>query len=132
MHPKSKENPNKGPYWMKGCSRKLEMEIGFSHPVPTAVGSSSSGSQRACPTRAAVFRMANQTRTAKHVDLRGSVRGTRDYKQIYSSSTLQDIIEDASDASWRINTHQYVRIELEMKTTMHASKAKLRWWILEE
>ncbi|KAF2612343.1 hypothetical protein F2Q70_00012306 [Brassica cretica] len=45
-------------------------------PVPsrTAAGSSSSGSRRVRPARAAVFKMADQTRTAKHRNSGGIVR----------------------------------------------------------
>ena len=42
----------------------------------TAAGSSSSGSRRVRPARAAVLKMADPTRTAKHVGLCGSAHGT--------------------------------------------------------
>ena len=66
---------------------ELEMTIGHSRPVPsqTAAGSSSSGSQRVSPARAAVLRMAAQPRTVKHVGLRGLARA-EDYKHAYGAS----------------------------------------------
>ncbi|CDY12253.1 BnaA09g24530D [Brassica napus] len=79
--------------------------------------------------------MAKQTRTAKHVGLRGSVRGqwiTNGYIAPVRFKTWLRTLQMLHGASIHISTHQYVRIELEMKTTMHAAKSKLRWWILEE
>ncbi|KAG5400701.1 hypothetical protein IGI04_015308 [Brassica rapa subsp. trilocularis] len=54
-------------------------------PYRTAADSSSSGSRQDRPARAAVLKMADQTRTAKHVGLCGSARGTWNYKRTYGS-----------------------------------------------
>ena len=60
----------------------LEMSNNFTHSVPsrTAADQSSSGSQRACPARAAIFKMPAQTRTAEYIGLRGPSRGTPLYQ----------------------------------------------------
>ena len=68
----------------------------FTHSVSsrTAAGWSSSGSQRACPARAAVLRTPAQTRTAKHIGLRGPSRGSLLIKPPTTASFMNVQVEE--------------------------------------